>query len=248
VASIQLIVGDAALTTTGDVVLHDLLVGLGFSVTYVSDETAENTTGFAGVVIANSVVSATIGTKYNTCTLPVVTHESGNVNDLRLCDVDAFGSDNNLTLVVDAPSHPIMNGPYGTFTSTVAFMSSSTGLVLNIDTSSATLGAGVTAVAEHPTAAALKVILAADSGATLSGGGAAPNKRAFIFPHDTEATTMAGNGIAILKNAYTWAFAAAAAQTLLPDADLATAGWTTAPLFSKVNDSSDATIITATAS
>ena len=37
-------------------------------------------------------------------------------------------------------------------------------------------------------------------------------------------------------------------QTLLPDADTATGGWTTAPLFSKVNDSSDATFITATAS
>jgi hypothetical protein len=37
-------------------------------------------------------------------------------------------------------------------------------------------------------------------------------------------------------------------QTILPDADLATTGWSTAPLFSKVNDSSDATVITATAS
>lgn len=36
-------------------------------------------------------------------------------------------------------------------------------------------------------------------------------------------------------------------QEILPDADNATAGWTTAPLFSKVNDASDATIITATA-
>jgi hypothetical protein len=36
-------------------------------------------------------------------------------------------------------------------------------------------------------------------------------------------------------------------QILLPDADTAEGGWTTAPLFSKVNDSSDATFITATA-
>ena len=41
---------------------------------------------------------------------------------------------------------------------------------------------------------------------------------------------------------------ATSSQTLLPDADLAAGGWTTSPLFSKVNDSSDATIITATAS
>jgi hypothetical protein len=36
-------------------------------------------------------------------------------------------------------------------------------------------------------------------------------------------------------------------QELLPDADVTTTGWTTAPLFSKVNDASDATFITATA-
>jgi len=37
-------------------------------------------------------------------------------------------------------------------------------------------------------------------------------------------------------------------QVLLADADLAAGGWTTSPLFSKVNDGSDATIITAAAS
>lgn len=37
-------------------------------------------------------------------------------------------------------------------------------------------------------------------------------------------------------------------DSCLPDADLATTGWTATPLFSKVNDASDATIITATAS
>jgi hypothetical protein len=37
-------------------------------------------------------------------------------------------------------------------------------------------------------------------------------------------------------------------QTILPDADVAAGGWATAPLFSKINDSSDATVITATSS
>lgn len=35
---------------------------------------------------------------------------------------------------------------------------------------------------------------------------------------------------------------------VLPDADITTTGWSTAPLFSKINDDSDATVITATAS
>jgi len=43
-------------------------------------------------------------------------------------------------------------------------------------------------------------------------------------------------------------YAAATGQSILPDADVAAGGWTTTPLFSKINDASDATVITATAS
>lgn len=35
---------------------------------------------------------------------------------------------------------------------------------------------------------------------------------------------------------------------MLPDADIVTTGWSTAPLYSKINDASDGTVITATAS
>lgn len=52
----------------------------------------------------------------------------------------------------------------------------------------------------------------------------------------------------ITVNATGYPGPATSSQTLLPDADLAAGGWTTSPLWSKVNDSSDATIITATAS
>lgn len=39
-----------------------------------------------------------------------------------------------------------------------------------------------------------------------------------------------------------------AGQTVVPDADVTVGGWATSPLFSKINDSSDATVITATSS
>jgi hypothetical protein len=48
-----------------------------------------------------------------------------------------------------------------------------------------------------------------------------------------------------------WTFdslGAIATQEVRPDADISTTGWTTAPLFSKINDQSDATIITGTLS
>jgi hypothetical protein len=40
--------------------------------------------------------------------------------------------------------------------------------------------------------------------------------------------------------------AAAVTQAFLPDADITTTGWTSTPLWSKLNDSSDATVVTAT--
>lgn len=44
------------------------------------------------------------------------------------------------------------------------------------------------------------------------------------------------------------AFQSGVTQVLLPDGDLAAGGWTTSPLWSKLSDSSDATVVTATAS
>jgi hypothetical protein len=44
-----------------------------------------------------------------------------------------------------------------------------------------------------------------------------------------------------------WLGASMTSQVIVPDADTAAGGWTTTPLFSKINDSSDATIITSTA-
>lgn len=212
--AIQQIVGDATTPTAGDIVLHDLLVGLGLSVTYVSDETAENTAGFDGVVIANSVVAATLGTKYAACTLPVVFHESGYVDTMLLCDIDAFTIDSNTTLTTVTDSHPILSGPYGPFTGTVTIYSAPTNFFMNIDSSATTIASGVIIVANHPTNAVNKIILACESGATLSGGGAAPNKRAFLFPHETDIGLLHANGTAILKNTYTWAFIAATPSTL----------------------------------
>jgi len=54
------------------------------------------------------------------------------------------------------------------------------------------------------------------------------------------AVTAAGCVIVVFK-------AEPAMQTVLPDADTVTTGWTTTPLYSKINDSSDATVVTATA-
>jgi hypothetical protein len=59
--------------------------------------------------------------------------------------------------------------------------------------------------------------------------------------------TAAGNDY---WNGHTMTFKGGSAEldSVLPDADIATTGWTTTPLYSKINDGSDATVIQATAS
>lgn len=55
-------------------------------------------------------------------------------------------------------------------------------------------------------------------------------------------------GVAASVSDWLGAPASLTLDSCLPDADITTTGWTTAPLFSKVNDASDATVIQATAS
>lgn len=60
------------------------------------------------------------------------------------------------------------------------------------------------------------------------------------------ATSADSEGAVLFLVAVRDAVAGDPPQVILPDADTTTTGWTTTPLFSKVNDSSDATVITAT--
>ena len=62
------------------------------------------------------------------------------------------------------------------------------------------------------------------------------------FPETMEFGTLMG------LVAYKAAVTGPPPQTIRPDADTTTTGWTATPLFSKVNDSSDATVITGTLS
>jgi len=58
--------------------------------------------------------------------------------------------------------------------------------------------------------------------------------------------TVYYDGLAIDTVDWIGPAAAGPTQAILPDADTTTTGWTTTPLFSKINDSSDATVVTST--
>jgi len=241
-SAILLVVGDAAVPTTGDATLKGILEGLGHTVTYRSDETAESpTSSYHGIVISESVSGATIGSKYATVALPLVTHESSHLDVLGLTTVTQ-SSIASQTDAVWIASTPIADGPFGTLSGTDTIFSAGSGLGWF---DSADKASGVTSLATHVGFANRICCAAVEIGATLHVIGAAPARRAYIWPQSGSASTsLAALGITAIKNAYDWAFG----RIALPDADLATAGWATSPLFSKLNDASDATVITATAS
>ena len=202
-AAILLVVGDSAAPTTPDSYLQGILEGLGHTVTLRSDDVADSVTGFDGVVIAESVASATIGTKYNTAAVPVITHETGNINDLRLSDVEGTTEVGGTQIDVPTTTHPIFHGPFGTFPlGTYTIFTSPAGLGYDDD---ATFPSGVELLAHSNVNSARQMVFACEAGATLTSG-TAEGKRAFIFPTNTAAPGITATGEAMLKNAYAWAF------------------------------------------
>ena len=89
-----------------------------------------------------------------------------------------------------------------------------------------------------------------DSG-SAGGGGTMWNARRESSTSTTVSVTDIYTGTGSLYKAGLYAFIVKAAatdlpQTIRPDADTTTTGWTTTPLWSKISDSSDATVISAT--
>jgi hypothetical protein len=204
---ILVVVGDASVPTADDDALRDLIEDLGHTTAYVSDETAEDVTGFDGVIICDSSSSGTLGTKYNTVAIPVITHEQGNTAELRIITLEGTG-DSTVTsnAIIQDDTHPIADGPYGSFTGNEVFSSATTWG--HIDDTVADLGAGGVYVAHHPAVGFdnRKFIAAYESGGLLADGNAAPAKRAFLTGRLNVATSLTADGIALFKNAYAWAF------------------------------------------
>lgn len=205
-AAILQVVGDAAVPTTGDTTIRGWLESVGHVVTYVSDETAENTTGYDGVVICESCASATLGAKYDTAALPIILHEGGNLHLIRMMTVSAGGQEAGRTDIdILDDTHPIFDGPHGSFTGQVAIQTAAN--LGRVDDVAADPAAGVSYLAQSDTSASFKTVLACESGAVLTSGNA-PARRAFVFPSDPAAAALNADGIAIVKNAYVWAFEA----------------------------------------
>jgi concanavalin A-like lectin/glucanase superfamily protein len=209
-ASILVVVGDAAVPTTGDDILKGYLQALGHTVTYRSDETAESpTSGYGGIVVAESVAGATIGAKYTSVAIPLVSHEPAHLDALGFTSATP-SSLAAQTQIIWLASTPIADGPFGTLSGTDTIFSTGSSLGYF---NSADKAAGVTSLARTAGSATEITCASVNTGATLyTGAGApatAPAKRAYIWPQGASTANLTADGTTAIKNAYAWAFGVA---------------------------------------
>jgi hypothetical protein len=207
--AILMVVGDATVPTTGDTYLTGVLEGLGHTVTYVSDETAEDVTGFDGVVVTDSCSSATLGAKYDTVAIPLVDHEAQHWDDIRMITAATVDEVSVTQVLWEDITHAIADGPYGAHSGTDTIFSSAA-LLARSDG----LASGVVQIASNGGSTNV-VCGAAESGATLTSG-TAPARRVFMWPKEAAAALLTADGENPLKNAYYWAFGSVAAPESRP--------------------------------
>jgi hypothetical protein len=170
-ANVLLVVGLPGTPTTQDALQKTLLEGAGHTVTYADDAVTLPNTGYDVIVVAESGQSTSVAlTSIPTCSLPVMLCET-TVDTMRLATTPGTSLSHNALDIV-ATTHPIVSGlpdPVTVFTSNQNL----------VGTPTANVASGAVVVATHSTNAAHSVVLAAESGATLTSG-TAPARRVWF--------------------------------------------------------------------
>jgi hypothetical protein len=190
------VAGSTTLNST-DTAVKTRLEALNFAVT-VKDHatvTTADATGKAIVVISSTVTPATVGTKFRTVAVPVVTWESGlyaNMGMTGSTNQDNGTKTNQTQVSITNSSHPLS----AAFPGTVVMTSSSA--TVNWGKPNAN---GVT-VSTVPGDAAKPTIFAYESGAVMPGL-TAPARRVGLFMSDT--SSLSADGTSLVDAAILWA-------------------------------------------
>lgn len=196
-SQVALVVADAAALTADDTAIQGLLEDLGATVTPISDEDAAPGGGYDLVVIAESVNSLTVGTKYVDSTMPVVI--------LEQALSDEFGLSLSTNNVTSATSVDILQPGHGAaakLSGTVAIYASNQNIYHIPDTDIAPGAVGISVTTGLTSAQSLTV---AEKGASLLGGGTAAARRVFWGTQPGAATSLTADGERMFKRMFTWA-------------------------------------------
>lgn len=200
-ATIVLVVGNAAALTAGDTVLRNRLVANGHTVVLRSDEEAEYTSAYDGVMVSDSCAGATFGAKYDTVAKPGIALEAPSWR---------LGTSSAQTAGVTQWSVNSVAGLNGGLTGTqTVYSTAQTQQGLTV----ASLGTGAQVIATQQGDATKAVYLVYEAGAALAGGAAAPARRAMFRVLDAGAVSaLNSNGLALLDAVIDWAYGTGAAE------------------------------------
>jgi murein DD-endopeptidase MepM/ murein hydrolase activator NlpD len=192
-----LFVAGSTSLNAADTALRNRLQSLGLTVTVKSASSAvtADATGKALVVVSSTVSPSSVGTKFRTVTVPVLTWESEIYDDMGMTPTASgnFGTQGSQKQgTVLTPSSPLAAGITGT---------------QNLTSSNSTFNWG------KPSSSARVVTLTSDTTKTLIFGYAAgaampgltaPGRRVGFFLGDTSATSLTGYGWAFFDRAVAW--------------------------------------------
>lgn len=191
--TIGLVVGNAASPTTGDALLKTRIESAGWPVAYVDDADAVPT-GRRGFVLSATTDAATVGTKYDAVTVPVLTINHNLWDDNRLAA--NVGASTASSADYDLEAHAVTTGLADPLTVLTAAQAQRG--VLN-----ASIAAGGTVVARPGADAGRGAAWVVETGGTLTSG-TAPARRAALFLPDAWLPLLTAGGQQLVENLVNW--------------------------------------------
>jgi uncharacterized repeat protein (TIGR01451 family) len=197
-APVLLVVGSATLNT-GDSAVKSRLEALGYFVTVKtgSAATTADANGKAAVLISSTVTPSSVGTKFRTVAVPVVTWESGLYANMGMTGTAAQdnGTVTKQTQVkITNAAHPLAAGLSGTVT--VVSVSGT------LDWGKPNANAAAVATVANDTT---KILIFGYLPGAVMPGLTAPGRRVGLFLYDTTAASFTSNGTALFGAAISWA-------------------------------------------
>ena len=162
--TVLFVVGNASSPATGDASIKTYLEGLGYTVTYLDDDSVTGSeTGYDCVLVSDSVNHVTISSYLTFSTMPVITLEYLSWKNHKLAtDATEDASQTNMDLILD--THPIA----GTLSNGAISIFSSAATIRNTKNTSV-LGSGATVIFESPVGSGRACIFTYENGTTLAG-------------------------------------------------------------------------------
>lgn len=195
--SVLLAVGNHNSPTTTDTAIESRLVGLGHTVTIVSENGGDQSAGHDLVVCAESSSSGQLGGTYDTTAVPVLLLEDGVFTNMRLASSNAAFHDLITSTQLDEENtHAVHDGltfPVSWYTS------SQSPRVVDISA----LASGVVALVRPDGSSVSCSGFVADTGATLTTG-TAPARRGAYLVNDAQWAELAAGGLDYFDRMVEW--------------------------------------------